>query len=396
MSDPRFHPDALVASAMAVDGLREFGEDDWREPLAVLAASLDSEARLNDMGRAVMHQRLVDILATRLRVYHWLERFPAILSEKIEAPLVIVGLPRTGTTMLHRTIAADPQMYAPLWYETRFPGPEPAWDFTTEGDRRITDAKAEMQAMLDANPDLMAIHPMDAMGPDEDIMLLEQSFYSYNIQAFANVPSYDRWAEDQDHTPGYEYFRLLLQFLQWQKKRVGQRGQRWTLKAPHHLHFMDLVFKTFPDAAVVQSHRDPVETIPSLASLIAGVWVIYSDAADPAEVGRQWAAKFARGMAKTMAVRETMDSTRFLDLWFRDTVSQPLTEIQKVYDFLGMELTAEARDEMAQWQAFNRRELRPPHEYRLDQFGFTEAGLAEQFADYRKHFIVGRESDGNC
>jgi hypothetical protein len=281
-------------------------------------------------------------------------------------------------------------MLAPLWYETRFPSPQLDWDFTLDGDRRIVDARAEVQAMVDANPELMAIHPMDALGPDEDIMLLEQSFYSFNIQAFANVPSYDRWVQAQDHTPGYAYFKRLLQFLQWQKKRAGLKGRRWALKAPHHLHFMDLVFKTFPDARVVQSHRDPVETIPSLASLIAGVWVIYSDAADPVEVGRQWAEKFARGMARTMAVRDEMDPSRFLDLWFRDTVSQPLTEIQKVYDFLGMELTAEARDEMERWQAFNRRELRPPHEYTLDQFGFTEAGLREQFASYRERFIAGR------
>ena len=392
MSENRFEPRALVADATAVDGLTDFGDENWREPLAILARSLDEEAQLNAVGRTVMRQRLVDILVTRLRVQAWLTRFPEIREERIEAPLVIVGLPRTGTTMLHRTIAADPRMMAPLWYETRFPSPQLDWDFTLEGDRRIADAKAEVQAMVDANPELMAIHPMDALGPDEDIMLLEQSFYSFNIQAFANVPSYDQWVEAQDHTPGYAYFKLLLQFLQWQKKRAGLEGTRWTLKAPHHLHFMDLAFKTFPDAKVVQSHRDPVETIPSLASLIAGVWVIYSDAADPVEVGRQWARKFARGMAHTMAVRDEMGPSRFLDLWFRDTVSQPLTEIQKVYDFLGMELTAEARDEMTRWQDFNRRELRPPHEYTLDQFGFSEAGLREQFADYRERFIASHES----
>ncbi len=389
MPEQAFNPDALVAAASAVDGLTDFGDDGWQEPLAILARSLEEEAELNAVGRLVMHQRLVDILVTRLRVQAWLTRFPEIRDEVIEAPLVIVGLPRTGTTMLHRTIAADPRMLAPLWYETRFPSPQLDWDFTLDGDRRIVDARAEVQAMVDANPELMAIHPMDALGPDEDIMLLEQSFYSFNIQAFANVPSYDRWVQAQDHTPGYAYFKRLLQFLQWQKKRAGLKGRRWALKAPHHLHFMDLVFKTFPDARVVQSHRDPVETIPSLASLIAGVWVIYSDAADPVEVGRQWAEKFARGMARTMAVRDEMDPSRFLDLWFRDTVSQPLTEIQKVYDFLGMELTAEARDEMERWQAFNRRELRPPHEYTLDQFGFTEAGLREQFASYRERFIAG-------
>ena len=409
MDNVGFDPDDLVASAMAVDGLCDFGDDSYRQPLEKLLWSLQHEANLNVTGRTVLRQRVVDILATRLRVQHYLQRFPQILDEQIAAPLVIVGLPRTGTTMLHRTIAADHRMYAPLWYEVRYPCPAMDWDFTRAGDQRISAAKAEMQALVEGNPDLLAIHPMDAMRPDEDIMLLEQSFYSFNTQAFANIPSFDAWIQAQDHTPGYEYFRCLLQFLQWQKKRSGQSGLRWTLKAPHHLHYMDLVFKVFPDAKVVQSHRDPLETIPSLASLIAGMWMIYSDSADPGEVGRQWASKFANGMAHTMAVRQEMardsgdsdragvvtsaaDSTanRFLDLWFTDTVTQPLIEIQKVYDFLGMELTEEARAEMGQWQEFNRRELRPSHEYTLAQFGFTEQGLKYQFREYREKFIPSR------
>ena len=389
MPDLHFDPDAVVADARAVDGLSDFGDDNYRQPLEKLLWSLEYEAKLNDIGRAVLRQRVVDILSTRLRVQAYLKRYPDILEQQIVEPLVIVGLPRTGTTMLHRTIAADHRMYAPLWYEVRFPCPALDWDFTAAGDRRITEAKAEVKAMVDANPELLAIHPMDAMGPDEDIMLLEQSFYSFNMQAFANIPGFDSWIEAQDHTPGYQYFRLLLQFLQWQKKRSGQPGERWVLKAPHHLHYMDLVFKVFPDAKVVQSHRDPVETIPSLASLIAGVWVIYSDQADPVEVGRQWARKFARGMAHSMAVREQLGEARFLDLWFRDTVSQPLEEIRKIYDFMGMELTPEATAEMSRWQDFNRRELRPPHQYTLDQFGFSEEGLQQQFRLYRERFITG-------
>jgi hypothetical protein len=388
MPDLHFDPDAVVADARAVDGLSDFGDDNYRQPLEKLLWSLEHEAKLNDIGQAVLRQRVVDILSTRLRVQAYLKRYPDILEQQIVEPLVIVGLPRTGTTMLHRTIAADHRMYAPLWYEVRFPCPALDWDFTAAGDRRITEAKAEVKAMVDANPELLAIHPMDAMGPDEDIMLLEQSFYSFNMQAFANIPGFDSWIEAQDHTPGYQYFRLLLQFLQWQKKRSGQPGERWVLKAPHHLHYMDLVFKVFPDAKVVQSHRDPVETIPSLASLIAGVWVIYSDQADPVEVGRQWARKFARGMAHSMAVREQLGEARFLDLWFRDTVSQPLEEIRKIYDFLGMELTPEATAEMSRWQDFNRRELRPPHQYTLDQFGFSEEGLQQQFRVYRERFIT--------
>ena len=387
MKNSTFDPDAVVASARAVDGLEDFGDDSYRQPLEQLLWSLEHEGQLNATGRPVLRQRMVDILATRLRVQHYLGRFPEIQDEEIKSPLFIVGLPRTGTTMLHRTIAADHRMYAPLWYEVRYPSPAPDWDFTTAGDSRIAAAKAEMAVMLEANPDLLAIHPMDAMGPDEDIMLLEQSFYSFNTQAYANIPTFDAWIERQDHTPGYTYFRQLLQFLQWQKKRTGQSGERWALKAPHHLHYMDLVFKVFPDAKVVQSHRDPVETLPSLTSLIAGVWTIYSDSADPVEVGRQWSRKFARGMQHTMAVREQMGEGRFLDLWFEDTVGQPLVEIQKVYDFLGMELTPEARAEMARWQDFNRRELRPTHDYTLAQYGFTEEGLQQQFSAYRQRFM---------
>jgi len=382
--------DSLIREATAVDGLSDFGDDSHREPLERLLHSLQHEARLNAAGTAVLRRRVVDILATRLRVRAWLKCHPEIADEEIGAPLVIVGLPRTGTTMLHRTIAADRRMYAPLWYETRFPCPALDWD-PAGVDRRELDGRAEMQAMLEANPDLLSVHPMDAAGPDEDIMLLEQSFYSFNIQSFANLPGFDAWIEAQDHTVGYEYLKLLLRFLQWQKKRRGRHARRWTIKAPHHLHYMDLIFKVFPDARVVQSHRDPLETIPSLASMISEIWAIYSDHADPKEVGRQWARKFANGMNHTMDVREAMGGERFLDLWFKDTVTRPLREIRKVYDFIGMELTDEARAEMERWQDFNRRELRPAHEYGLARFGFTEAGLKRQFARYRAAFIEAEE-----
>jgi len=379
-------PDALVAEARAVDGLHDFGDDAVRAPLEKLAGSLEHEARLNAIGEAVLRQRVVDVLANQLRVEAWIHRHPEILDEEVTAPLVIVGLPRTGTTMLHRTLAADARMMAPLWYETRFPCPALDWD-PAGVDRRISDAKAEVEQMIEANPDILSVHPMDAMGPDEDIMLLEQSFYSYTPQAFAHVPSYDAWLEAQDHRVGYAYLRKLLRFLQWQKRQVGAATDRWALKAPHHLHFMDLVFETFPDAKVVQTHRDPVETIPSLASMTRELQRVYSDQVDPTEIGRVWAGKFARGMTHTMDVRERLGDEHFLDLWFHDTVSQPLEEIQKIYDFIGMDFTDEARAEMTAWIDFNKRELRPPHAYTLEEFGFTEAGLKAQFARYRARFI---------
>ncbi len=393
MSD--WNADALVAEARAIDGLDDFGSDAYREPLERLTASLAREARLNDIGHAVLHQRVLDVLANQLRLQAWTTRHPEILDEQIAAPLVVVGLPRTGTTMLHRTIAADRRIAAPLWYETRFPCPALDWD-AAGTDPRVVAAQAEVAAIVEANPDILAVHPMDAMGPDEDIMLLEQSFYSYTPQAFAHVPGFDTWLEAQDHRVGYAMLEKLLQFLQWQRKQVAAaRGEvweaeRWALKAPHHLHFMDLVFETFPDAKVVQTHRDPIDTIPSLASMTRELWVVYSDDVDPTVVGETWARKFARGMNHTMDVRERVGDERFLDLWFRDTVSQPVDEIQKIYDFIGFDLTDEAQAEMHQWLDFNKRELRPAHDYSLEEFGFTEAGLKQQFARYRARFIEGR------
>jgi hypothetical protein len=253
MSSVDYSIEGVVAAAYAVDGLKNFNDDSYREPLEKLLWSLQHEAQLNELGGVILRQRVVDILATRLRVQAYFNRFPQILDEEIIAPLVIVGLPRTGTTMLHRTIAADPRMIAPLWYEVRYPCPALNWDFSEAGDRRIGEAKAEMTAMLKANPDLHAIHPMDAMGPDEDIMLLEQSFYSFNTQAYANIPTFDAWLEAQDHSPGYQYFKRLLQFPQWS---VGASlGLKSTASSSLHGSFVRRVSRCASGAVASRSCR---------------------------------------------------------------------------------------------------------------------------------------------
>ena len=233
---------SIVAEATAIAELTDFGAYAFTEPMEKLLEALEAEADLSPVGRIIQRQRVVDILVNNLRLVDYLKRYPAILEETIHAPLVIVGLPRTGTTMLHRTIASDARMFAPKWYETRNPSPFPGWDLSAK-DPRITEAEAQVRAMLEGNPELASIHPMDALAPDEEIMLLEHSFYSYMPESAADIPSFGGWLDQQDHTPGYEFLKVQLQFLQWQKKRLGQDGERWLLKAPHHLHFMDLFHK---------------------------------------------------------------------------------------------------------------------------------------------------------
>jgi hypothetical protein len=382
-------PEVLMAEAGRETGLGNFGDPSFREPMCRLVAALDGEAGLNDAGRAVYAQRIRDILITRLRAEDWFTRHPEILEEKIERPLVIVGLPRTGTTMMHRTIAADHRMFAPLWYEVRYPVPLPGTDFSA-ADPRIALAEAEVRAMLEASPELASIHPMDARGPDEDIMLLEQSFYSTVPESYAHIPQFGHWLERQDQRPGYRYLKRLLQFLQWQKKRFGGSGERWILKTPHHLHFPEVLFETFPDASVLQTHRDPLQLIPSYGSMMYALIGPYTIEPDKHAIAAHWSDKWASGMRATMHFRDDGHDERFLDVWFEDTVSQPLEEIRRLYQFIGMEFTEQARAEMENWREMNRRETRPPHHYTLEEYGFTEDGLKESFREYRERYILPR------
>ncbi|WP_320837641.1 sulfotransferase [Zhongshania sp.] len=377
---------ALLREATEVTGLSDFGDDSFREPLAVLVKSLNDEANLNAGGRFGQYQRILNILINRLRVEAWIAKYPEILNEDIVAPVVIIGLQRTGSTFFHRILAADKRFYAPLWYEVRNPAPELDWDFKTK-DSRISSAEAEVAAMLAANPEIAAIHPMDPIAADEDILLLEHSFYSTVPDAFCNVPTYGKWNDENDNTPAYQYLKRLLQFLQWQKKCSGQQAACWLLKTPHHIHHIATLLKVFPDAKIVQTHRDPLQTIPSAASMNYNLWVLGSDNVDGKVVGEQWAAKYARGTLHTLQTRDRQPEA-FLDVWYKDTVADPLSSVQKVYNFIGMELTEAAQLAMEQHQEANRRDSRPAHEYTLAQFGLTEAGLKAQFAEYRQRFVV--------
>lgn len=387
MSD--FDADAIVADARATAGLTDFGDESFREPMGVLLRALEHEARLTPIGRAAQRQRIVELLVNRLRAEACFARHPEIADEAVRAPIVIVGLPRTGTTLLHRTIASDPRIHAARWYECRFPAP---LEGTTGADPRIAHAEAEVRGMLEAVPALASIHPLQATAPDEEVLLLEHSFYSSTPEASANVASYGEWLGRQDQRPAYRYLRRLLQLIQWQKRRAGVHAERWVLKTPHHLAFADLVLDEFPDALIVQTHRDPVESIPSLASFIHALWSLVSEHVDAKEIGRQWNAKMAHALAHCLAVRDQRPE-RFVDVWFRDAVQDPVGQARQIYVAAGLPMTADAEAAMRRYLATNPREGRPPHLYTLEEFGLTRAGIERDFAAYRARFIAGRERE---
>ena len=337
-------------------------------------------------GQQLFARRVLDSLVNRLALEDYCARHPEIEAERIERPAFIVGLPRTGTTMLHRILARDPRFYTSAWWEVRFPSPLSDDDLRYPS-HRIEMAKAEVKAMIDAVPEVLAMHPLDAELPDEEVILMEHAFMSA-FDSYGNVPGYMEWLWQQDQTAAYEYLRKQLKFLQWQKRQRGITAERWLLKAPHHTHLMPTLFKVFPDAKVIQTHRDPLQTIPSMGSFAYTLWRIFSDSAEPAQAGRQWSAKFARGMRNAMSFRDSMPSDRFMDVWYLDAVARSMEVAERVYPFLDMSLDEATRLRMEAWLQSSDREKRPSHDYSVAAMGLSEDQLKEDFSAYRERYVL--------
>jgi Sulfotransferase family len=393
MTEPSLELQALLAEAQQRTGLDDFGDPAFLAPFERLLRSLREEAQLNAIGRAMQFERNVGLLVNRLRTEDHYRRHPEIEQEQIDRPLVIVGLARTGTTMLHRMMASDPRWLALLWYESRNPAPFPgAGDALGDTDPRITDAEAEVAAMLEGSPDLIAAHPMDAHAPDEEIMLVEHAFTSWDPEAFCRVPGYSAYLDEIDLAPGYRYLRRLLRFLQWQKHRRGETATRWVLKAPYHLGSIEVLFDTFPDARIAMTHRDPVQTVPSFASLARTLRVLGSDSVDPVEIGAHWSRRWSEALERAIAARASREE-RFLDVYYEDLVADPMAQVRRIYTHAGVALTFEAEASMRRWAVENERDRRPVHAYTLEEFGYTREGLRRDFAAYWERFLAGRSPD---
>lgn len=382
--------DALLAEAShRAGGLTDFGDGRFRPAAEALLRAMSSEGGLSQTGVHVWRKRVLEMLKNRLVMEDYFRRYPEIGREEIAGPIVIVGLPRTGTTLLQRVLGCDRRFYPMLTWESRYPTPmvEPG---TAGPDPRIAVVKAETDAMIAANPTLLSIHPLSATQPDEEGMLMEHSFQAF-FDAYVDVPSYTAWMWAHDQTPAYEYLERMLRFLQWQKRKRGEAAGAWVLKTPHHLRQIDVLFKVFPGTKLIQTHRDPLQTIPSIASFTFNLWKVYMERPDPARAGRQWSAIFARAVRETMAYRDSLaPDRRGHDVWFADTLARPLEVIHGIYDHLGIDFPADTRDRMQCYLEANSREKRPLHDYGLEHYGLSEQQIRRDFAAYRERYIESR------
>lgn len=388
MSD-LFDPARLIAVARQRSSLSDPDDSTCREALDVLCHSLDTEAPLTPEGREAHAERLISLLADRLVLNDWFRRYPEIADEEIDRPVVIAGLPRTGTTMLYRMLAAAPGLAAPLYYEATALAPAADWNFDPAHDTRIPAARQRVQAMMEAMPDLASIYPFEAEAPEESIFLYGPSFLTTSQQSAALVPSYNDWYATADKRPAYRYLARTVRFLQWQRRKSGRwtESQRWLLKTPDHLHGFQEMLDVFPGVKVIQTHRDPIETIPSICSFIHVLHQPTSARDDAVDIGAAWSRMFATSMTRAIAVRDRNPAS-FLDIWYRDTVASPRKVAEEVFDFIGLPLTAEAWAGMESWRDANRREARPTHSYSLEEFGLDSSVIAELFRAYRERFII--------
>ncbi len=378
---------SLIAAARRRTGLHFFGDefasDATREPLRRLLASLEGEARLHPLGRLIWRESLVRALVNRLRIEAIYDLHPEIADLEVAAPVFIVGLQRTGTTLLHRLLACDPTFRPLISWEALNPAPFPNSPMPRGGrDPRMRLAELAERSLRYLAPEFFAIHPIDAHGPEEDVLLLDLSFASPTADATLRVPSYSRWLAEVDQTAAYRYFRRVLRVLLWQ-----QPG-RYLGKTPHHLENLDALLRIFPDAKIIQTHRDPVRVVASFCSMMAHGRAVFSDEVDSAEIGEQLAQKAIRAVTRSMQVRERAPSDSFLDVSYADLVVDPQKEVRRIYDHVGLSLLPHTVTAMQRWLNGNPQNKHGVHRYRLEDFGLDRDELSRQLQGYRERYAL--------
>jgi hypothetical protein len=378
-----FEVDDLVAEATRrTGGLEDLGEGPFLEPMARFLESLEREARLNDVGRLIARERLLLHTVNRLGYVNDRQRFPAIADERIVAPVFIIGFPRTGTTILHDILAQDPDSRAPLTWETMFPSPPPD-AATATTDPRIARCAATMptrETETDRDRQFRAMHPMGATLSQECVTMMGETMCTPLFHNQFRVPTYEDWVDhDADWSHVYAFHERQLQHLQWRNRR-----DRWVLKTGAHMWGLEHLLRTYPDARIVFTHRDPVKSVTSYASLTALVRTAGSDEVDRFEVAQDWTARLKRVIDHVMAVRSSQSYPQaiFYDMYFPDFVADQFAVVSDIYAALGLPLTDEAAVRMKAFIADNPKGKHGLHLYTPEEYGIDPEVVRRDFRAY--------------
>lgn len=378
-----FYAEDLMAAASAATGLKDFGDLGFVKGLEVLCESLRTEANLHEGGVIGQGQELLRLLVNRLRYIEDVRKHPEILDEKIIAPIIVVGLPRTGTSKLQRVMSGDPSVQRlDVW---RLLNPAPFPDETPGNpEGRIAFAKVVEDTFRTQFPGWMARHPMEAEEPDEELFIMEMSFESTVSAMLARAPTFYEYSMNCDPRPTYKILFEMLQYLQWQDG--GSKGRPWIMKSPVHIGYLDILFDFFPDATVVHCHRDPVKTVPSFATTIHELRKTSTNDIDPVEVGHEWFDYWARLTDRYLAVRDKLPLDQIVDAKFEEICDDPLAVIKRIYQKAGRDLTPEAVAGCKEYDSRRPANHWGEYSYTVEEYGLDAQTIRARFAEYLKLF----------
>ncbi len=397
-------PGDLLAAACARTGLSDYGDDAFREPLAVLLGAFERDAELSALGRISARGLVLQLLANRLRIEDLFRRHPQIEDERILRPIIIAGLPRTGTTHLHNLISQDPSLRSLPYWESLEPVPDPREAPRADGrDPRVVRCEKALALVHRVMPLFPLMHEMTADARHEEIQLLAIGFSTMLFESSYYVPSYAAWYKRSDQRPAYRYLRRCLQALQWQdREAVAQRGEaerrsnewdvkRWVLKSPQHLEQQAALIEIFPDATFVQTHRDPLRITASLCTMIAYGNRMNARHVDPVAVGRYWAARTEDLLRGSIEGRAALPPAQVIDVHFKQFMKDDVATAERVLEFAGHPVSDEARAAIRAFMDANPRGTHGTIDYRLEDVGldFAERRAALRF--YCDHFDVEEE-----
>jgi len=376
--------DHLIEAARRSTGLNDLGKYFWDEPLDRLLHSVNNESRLHPVGRFITKKRLENLLSVRLRAEHYFKKYPEILEQEIYPVTVIIGLQRTGTTKLHRMLASDPDTRALLSWEAL--NPAPMNGEMKSGEKRIKIAKLNENALKIMSPGFFAIHPVEHLAPEEDVLLLDVSFLSTTAEAIMHVPSYSDWLEKTDQAPAYEYTAKLLKLLQWQRPAL-----RWVLKTPHHLEFLGLAEKYFGDVQFVWTHRNVHEAIPSFLSMVAHSRILFSNEVDANEVAQHWVRKIGYMLSQAMDYRlKNAHNNHITDVLYKDLVNDSMSVLNRIYSNQNLEISPEMQKIFEATEKSNPRGKYGSHHYAHKDFGIDKSfidGFTRQYQEFQTSLI---------
>lgn len=379
----------IVDEACAQTGLSDFGGDAWQEGLGQLVDSLNGEAALTELGSAVAGGELTNYLTDRLRIVDYRNAHPELAEGDVVPPIFIVGQGRTGTTILFDLMSQDPGSRVPITWEVDKPMPPPE-TATYETDPRIAEVDATLEGVDLVLPGFRAMHPMGAQLPQECVRITGGDFRSMIFATQYRVPSYTQWLEDDaDMSSAYSWHRTFLQHLQ-----ARHPADRWVLKSPGHIWCLEALLKEYPNAFLVQTHRDPLRIVASIASLVARLRTLASDTPSLPEVAPEFGEYIIEGLNRSVTTRESgiIDPSRIIDLHFAEFMADPFAVIAKIYDAAGFEFTATAEARMRAHLADNPQDKHGKHTYTWEATGLDLGEWREKATRYQEYFDVPSES----